>query len=161
MGHMKQQQLKTIIFLILIVLALAACGGAAAAPAAPTDTPPPPTPLPTPEISEEELAIERGQDIFMNGGADDLYRPEYACSYCHSLDDNEIVREYPAPSLQGIAERAGGRVPGLSAEEYIRQSIADPPAYITEGYKNVMSRAAAFLLTDEEIDDLVAFLLTQ
>jgi len=47
------------------------------------------------------------------------------------------------------------------AEAYIHQSIKDPYAYLVEGYGNTMTKAAAYLLTEEEIDDLVAFLLTQ
>ena len=53
------------------------------------------------------------------------------------------------------------RVAELSAEEYIRQSITDPAAFVTEGYGSKMSNVAIQWLGEEELDDLVAFLLTQ
>ena len=67
-----------------------------------------------------------------------------------------------APTWQGISGRAGDRVPGLSAEEYLRESILDPAAYIVEGYlADSMAKGYRFLLSEEDIDGLVAFLLTQ
>ena len=53
-------------------------------------------------------------------------------------------------------------MPGLSAEEYLRESIVDPAAYIVEGYSDgTMPKGFRFLLSEEDIDSLVAFLLTQ
>jgi hypothetical protein len=66
-----------------------------------------------------------------------------------------------APTWQGISGIAGDRVPGLSAEEYLRESIVDPAAYIVEGYSDIMPKGFKFLLSEEDIDSLVAFLLTQ
>jgi hypothetical protein len=63
--------------------------------------------------------------------------------------------------MLGISERAEDRVAELSAEEYIRQSILQPKSFIVEGYNNRMSTVPAMLLSEEEVDDLVAFLLTQ
>ena len=65
------------------------------------------------------------------------------------------------PSFDGIATRAAGRVPGLSAEEYLRESILDPDAYVVDGFPaGQMLQNFSELLTEEEIDSLVAFLLT-
>ena len=66
-----------------------------------------------------------------------------------------------APTWQGISGRAGDRVPGLSAEEYLQGSIVDPAAYIVEGYSDTMPKGFKLLLSEEDIDSLVAFLLTQ
>jgi hypothetical protein len=74
--------------------------------------------------------------------------------------------------MQGISERAGDRVPGLSADEYLRQSILEPSDYIVEGFNKRMKDYLlveeeeveymfANMLTQEQLDDLVAFLLTQ
>ncbi len=53
-------------------------------------------------------------------------------------------------------------MPGLSAEEYLRESIVDPAAYIVEGYfAGGMPKGYRILLNGEDIDSLVAFLLTQ
>jgi len=116
------------------------------------------------KVADEILAIgdpERGREIFEDGGAHELYEPKYACATCHTLDGSVGDGESAGPSIRGIAARAGDRVPGLSAEEYIRQSIMDPKAYITESYNNKMNKVAARLITEEELDRLVAFLLTQ
>ena len=56
---------------------------------------------------------------------------------------------------------AAERVPGLFAEEYIRQSLLDPHAYVVEGYDVSMSSYLEYLLSPEEIYNLVAFLLTR
>ncbi len=68
---------------------------------------------------------------------------------------------FSGPSFQGISKRAGDRVPGLSAVEYLRQSIVDPSAYVVEGFVDIMPISIGFLLSEEDIDNLVAFLLTQ
>jgi hypothetical protein len=64
------------------------------------------------------------------------------------------------PSPQVISTRAGDRVAELSATEYFRQSVMEPRAYVVEGYAN-MGLMNSYLLGEEEVDDLVAFLLTQ
>jgi cytochrome c2 len=80
------------------------------------------------------------------------------CRICHSLDLGVTL---VGPSFDGIATRAATRVPGLSAEEYIRQSILDPNAYVVEGFPaGQMLQNFEDLLTAEDIDNLVAFLLT-
>ena len=99
---------------------------------------------------------ERGRKIFENGG-EKYTKAGFYCINCHSLDGNE---DY-GPSLQGISELAGGRVPELSAAEYLRQSILEPDAYVIEGFRVKMGRIHSVLLSEEEVDDLVAFMLTQ
>ncbi len=79
------------------------------------------------------------------------------CRVCHSLVPGKVV---VGPSLDGVATRAASRVPGMSAEDYLRQSIVDPGAYVVDGFPDAMLRNFDELLTDQEIDDLVAFLLT-
>jgi len=101
--------------------------------------------------------LDRGREIFENGGEKYTDKPQYRCIRCHSLDGSEG----DGPSLQGISERAADRVPELSAAEYIRQSILEPGAYVIEGYSHSMGRIHSVLLSEEEIDHLVAFLLTQ
>lgn len=80
------------------------------------------------------------------------------CRLCHSLEPDVVL---VGPSLAGIATRAETRVPGLSAEEYIRQSILAPQAFTTPGFPlNQMVNDYPELLTEQELNDLVAFLLT-
>ena len=49
----------------------------------------------------------------------------------------------------------------MSAEEYLRQSILEPDAYIVEGFPaGQMLPNLGEILSPQQIDDLVAFLLT-
>lgn len=64
------------------------------------------------------------------------------------------------PSLAGIGARAGQVVEGLSAEEYIEQSIRDPDAYTVEGYDEGTMPSWDEILSDAQVDALVAYLLT-
>ncbi|MDJ0954517.1 MAG: hydrogenase iron-sulfur subunit [Acidimicrobiia bacterium] len=80
------------------------------------------------------------------------------CRLCHSLAPDTVL---VGPSFAGIGSRAATRVPGLSAEEYLRQSIVDPNAYVVEGFPvGQMFQNYEDVLTEAEIDALVAFLLT-
>lgn len=164
MSH--RQQLQGGITVILIILFLVGCGEnapaaiseAAATAAAPEQAAPPPAIEAEPVI--EPLAVgnsERGREIFESGGEKYPDKPQYHCIRCHSLDGTEGY----GPSLQGISARAGDRVPELSAVEYLRQSILEPDAYIIEGFSHQMGRIHSVLLNEEEIDDLIAFMLTQ
>lgn len=133
---------KQLIIVVLgLAFVLAACGGANSQPAAVGDP-------------------ERGRVIFED-------QDRTRCVWCHTLDGSVLV----GPSLHGISERAGDRVPGLSAVEYLRQSILDPPAYIVEGFDIKMQTyelvpeevdiLVPSMFTQEELSDLIAFLLTQ
>ncbi len=101
---------------------------------------------------------ERGREIWDTGGG----VLSDGCSFCHSLDGSETEEgnRLLGPSWQGVAGRAGDRVPGLSAGEYLRESIEDPAAFIVEGYSDFMPKGYKILLSGEDIDSLVAFLLT-
>ena len=148
MTQNKSNVLKSVfIYFLLIVgvLLLAACGGSDAAAA----------------IDPYEIGDpENGRVLFENGN--DVIKTK--CTRCHTLDGTETVYingEWKSPSMQGIGARAGDVIPEMSAEEYIRQSIIDPDAYIAEGYGDHMSAGFQFGFSEEEINDLVAFLLTQ
>jgi cytochrome c oxidase subunit 2 len=79
------------------------------------------------------------------------------CSACHStLPETVIV----GPSLAGLPGRAVERIEGLTVEEYLRQSILDPGAYIVEGYNDLMPRTFGEVYDREQIDSLIAYLLT-
>jgi hypothetical protein len=51
------------------------------------------------------------------------------------IESGEVI---VGPSLANVASRASEHKPGLSAEEYIRESILDPNAYIVEGFSDGM-----------------------
>ena len=97
---------------------------------------------------------EEGAKIFAQKTLED----QPGCITCHSLQPDTIII---GQSLSGIASRAGNIIPGMSAEEYIRQSILDPNAYLEEGYPiDTMPPVWGDRLNDKQVDELVAFLLT-
>jgi mono/diheme cytochrome c family protein len=95
-----------------------------------------------------------GRELF----GERILGPNAGCITCHSLDpDTTLV----GPSIAGIATRAGERRPGVSAAEYLRESITDPSAFVVAGFDDGRMPADwAEVLTAEEIDALVAYLLT-
>lgn len=82
------------------------------------------------------------------------------CVGCHTLASVPGAAAQVGPRLDGIGTAAGTRKPGMSAEAYIRESVADPQATIAPGF-TAPSPMPAGLATGKELDDLVAFLLTQ
>jgi nitric oxide reductase subunit C len=84
-------------------------------------------------------------------------RPPANCATCHSLEPEVVV---VGPSLAGVATRAQTRVPGQSAEAYLRTSLLDPGEYVVEGFGNVMAQNLGDVLSGEQISNIVAFLLT-
>lgn len=79
-----------------------------------------------------------------------------ACIACHTIDESRLV----GPGLGGIATRAETRVGGLSAEDYIFTSIVAPANYVVEGYANVMPSSFGDSLSEQQVSDIVAYLLT-
>jgi ferredoxin/mono/diheme cytochrome c family protein len=81
-----------------------------------------------------------------------------SCDVCHSVDPGD---DRVGPSLAGIADTAATRIPGLSAEEYLRQSILDPDAYIVDGYRaGQMLQIYDERLSDEQLDALLVYLMS-
>lgn len=80
------------------------------------------------------------------------------CRICHSLTKDERII---GPSFYGIADRAGERIPGMSAEDYLRESILNPNAFVVSGYpEGQMIQNFGDILTEQQIEDLIAFLMT-
>jgi hypothetical protein len=68
------------------------------------------------------------------------------------------------PDHTHIGSDATDRVAGMSAEDYLRESIMDPELRVAEGVERatagLMTKAIVEKLTDDQVDALVAFLLT-
>lgn len=87
------------------------------------------------------------------------------CSTCHSLEPGQVL---VGPSLAGIATRAEQTVQSpaytgqaTDAAGYLRESILEPDAFVREGFQpGVMYQKFGEVLTDQDVEDLVAFLLT-
>ncbi|MGH8948102.1 MAG: c-type cytochrome [Acidimicrobiia bacterium] len=86
-----------------------------------------------------------GQTVFLTKG----------CTGCHSRAG--VSEGFVGPDLTTLADRAEDRVDGLSAEEYVRQSVLDPQAYVVDGYDSVMP---VLPVDTRELDALVEFLLS-
>jgi cytochrome c551/c552 len=130
-----------LILVLLLVLSLAACGGESA-----------------PASSQDEAAglgdASAGEELFSQS----LIGTQPGCMTCHSLEPGVTM---VGPSLATIGAEAGSRVAGVSAEDYSRQSILEPDAFVAGGFaKGLMPAALADELTAQQVNDLVAFLLT-
>ena len=94
----------------------------------------------------DEAKIQRGELVFLAN-----------CSACHSTTIDLVI---VGPSMMGIASRSDGIVSGLDARAYIEQSILEPGAYINEDFQNLMPNTYANSITDEDLESLIAYLMT-
>lgn len=163
------------ILILAMVALLAACGGGAGQPggaAEPTE-PAAEEPEATEATGEEEAETEATGDEAQTAGGDaaageQLFNQTLiqagggaaaGCVTCHYV--NAEQGDFTGPNLAGIATEAGNRVEGQSAEEYLRNSIVNPNDHVVEGFTaGVMPQNYGDILTDEEIDSLVAYLMT-
>jgi mono/diheme cytochrome c family protein len=80
-----------------------------------------------------------------------------ACTGCHTLDPDVMM---VGPTWHNLAETAANRVEGQNAAEYLYYSIIDPNDYVVEGFPlNVMLQIYADTLSDQDLADLVTYLL--
>ena len=100
-----------------------------------------------------------GQQVFAGAGG---------CSACHTIEG--VTAGILGPDLTHVASTAGGRIPGYSAEEYIRESILEPDAYTVTSADDgidqdftvglMQATMAGIVLSDEDVDNLTEYLLT-
>ena len=103
-----------------------------------------------------------GRQIFITGAGEGAATP---CVTCHTIGGVPEAVGLLGPDLSNIGADAASRQPGVSAEDYLRQSIREPEAFIPEGVERntpgLMLTAITAGLTDADVDALVAFLLEQ
>lgn len=83
------------------------------------------------------------------------------CSGCHAGPATAGLSR-PAPALTDAAAWAGDRRPGLTAADYLAESIRQPSAFISPEYTTVGGPLVGMPdlgLDDAEIDQLVDYLL--
>ncbi len=115
-------------------------------------------------VSDEQLAtaaaigdIAAGEELF-NKRIEGVQH-SVSCSSCHTLDGKD---SQDAPTLAGISAVAADRVDGMSDVDYLRQSIVDPYAFRVGGeWRFAMPHQYPDLFSEDEIDNLIAFLLTR
>lgn len=91
--------------------------------------------------------IARGRQVFQ----------QKSCASCHRIGSSGGGS---GPDLTQVGAIAETRKPGLSAADYVSESIRDPGAYIVPGFPDTMPRGLDRGLTQEDFDDLVEYLLT-
>ena len=79
------------------------------------------------------------------------------CGTCHSLYPGELMI---GPSMADIATVAENKETGLTAEMFVRQAILEPDAYLEPDFNPGAMPRYGKGLTTQDIDDLVAYLLT-
>jgi cytochrome c551/c552 len=86
----------------------------------------------------------------------DVLIDQYQCGSCHRIAAPNNI----APGYEDIAVRAATRRPPLIAPAYIYESIIHPAAFVVEGYVAAMPQNYAERLSDQELGDIIAYLLT-
>lgn len=124
--------------LVVLGLVLGACGGRVA------------------EKADRSDPVAFGEELYNSTPIGAASSP--GCITCHSLEEGITI---VGPTHAGLAVRAASAVPGQSTEEYLRESIINPDAHITDGFKaGTMYSNYGNELSDEEIEALVAYMLT-
>src|SRR5207237_9282107 len=80
----------------------------------------------------QELSLEGGNvtPAQLVKAGEEIYKTKGTCEICHRIGQKGTR----APDLAGVGSRAGKMKPGMSAKEYIIESLIQPTAYSVEGY---------------------------
>ncbi|MBI4195736.1 MAG: c-type cytochrome [Betaproteobacteria bacterium] len=122
----------------------------------------------TKQEAGETAAEMRGRAVFLN--------PAFACFACHTIEALGVRGGQRGPDLSDAGKRAERRKPGMSAADYLRESIVDPWACFTplpasglaecqpsadpaKTYPQLMPPVKE-RLSGEQLDDLIAFLMS-
>ena len=117
-------------------------------------------------VAQPEPLLPLGAIVPITGGEDGhgTAAPEgvpaafvTTCGICHTVADAGTTGTI-GPELSAIGSIAGTRT-NLSAEEYIRQSIEEPGAFIAPEYTPLMTAGLKDVLGGD-FEDVVAYLLT-
>lgn len=82
---------------------------------------------------------------------------EFGCLACHTIDGTALI----GPSWQGVFGSEEALDDGTSAtvdHDYLYQSICDPGAQIVEGFQNIMPPNLCENMTEDQIEDIIAFI---
>jgi cytochrome c oxidase subunit 4 len=91
---------------------------------------------------------ENGPAVFKSKG----------CVACHHVTAIPEARGAVGPKLDGLAKTAATRVAGKDALAYIKESIESPTAFMVPNYPPAMPAGLRASMTDQEYNDLVAYL---
>jgi len=84
----------------------------------------------------QELSLEGGNvtPAQLVRAGQEIFRTKGTCEVCHRVGQAGAR----APDLAGIGARAAQRKPGMSAKQYLIESLLQPNAYVVEGYPPIM-----------------------
>ncbi len=117
--------------------------------------------------SAESAAEQRGREVFLSAA--------FNCFACHAIEALGIRGGQRGPDLSRVGAQAARRKPGMPAEAYLREAVIDPWACFAplpasgldacqpsadpaKTYPQLMPPGAKERMSEEQIDDLVAFL---
>lgn len=159
---MMPRHVALVLLLTLGALLITACGRGDIFAPTPTSVLFVPSPTPRATANPTQAAMQaaaRGEQLFNTYYQD----AGFQCSTCHNVASNERL---VGPGLLGLGARAATRVEGLSAEEYLHQSILEPNAHITviDGEPpyppNLMPQVYQQIFSEAQLADLIAYLMT-
>lgn len=114
------------------------------------------TPIPVPTLTPRPIAGDDAETIILNSG----------CGACHRIGELGEAGKV-GPNLSNIGTVAGTRLANLNADEYLRQSILEPGAFISSDCPNgpcqdgIMPKDYGSRLSMEQLGILIEFLLKQ
>ncbi len=123
--------------------------------------------LATQRAEREEAARARAEllanltgDSMVEMGREIVHGGRGFCFNCHSIGGEGGGTQ--GPNLEGVGARAATRVPGLSAAQYLAQSLYEPSAYVVDGFAPSMPAATEppIAIDDLEILTVIAYLQT-
>ena len=84
----------------------------------------------------QELSLEGGNvtPAQLVKAGEEIYKTKGTCEVCHRIGQKGTR----APDLAGVGGRAAKMKPGLSAKQYIIESLVQPAAHVVEGYPPIM-----------------------
>lgn len=82
------------------------------------------------------------------------------CGTCHTIAGVQAMAGKVGPELTRVGTAAASRKPGMSAQDYLTESIENPTAFIVPGFPPAMPPRGGADLSDAEVASIVAYLLT-
>ncbi len=106
----------------------------------------------------QELSLEAGNvtPAQLVKAGEEIFKTKGTCEVCHRIGQKGTR----APDLAGIGARAGRVKPGVSAKQYLLESLLQPGAFVVEGYPPIMPAVdkPPIALNRSEVWALTAFL---
>jgi cytochrome c551/c552 len=115
-------------------------------------------PTPTPGLTETTYMDQVEPLLAMGNVANgEAVAQQFSCVACHVAGAANGV----APSWEGIAENAATRRPPLTAAAYLYESITQPSVFVMPPYANSMPANYGQRMSEQQLADLLVYLLAQ